>query len=208
MTRLGSPYGVVLPLNAAPSGVIVPDFPGQLAVDLSTGDLYVSTGIAATDWVAAGGGGGSVSSVTTPDVASGNSDPITIETGNAPAGNSGSILIKTGDPDAGDGVGGSITLEIGAFGDTPGAIEMVNEVGHKGLRFQHDGMNIGVDTTSFIGSGGNPIAFYRNTGAVPRQTVDGALSAVTDAAAKAVLTSLIAALAGATGVNLIADGTT
>jgi hypothetical protein len=41
-----------------------------------------------------------------------------------------------------------------------------------------------------------------------QQTVTGALSAVTDAAAKAVLTSIIAALAEATGYALVIDGTT
>lgn len=54
---------------------------------------------------------------------------------------------------------------------------------------------------------GSKLSFYNGT-PVTKQTITGALSTVTDAAAKAVLTSIIAALAAATGVNLVTDGTT
>lgn len=54
---------------------------------------------------------------------------------------------------------------------------------------------------------GTGLAFYAGT---PRAqpNITGALSTVADAAAKAVLTSIIAALTGAAGVNLATDGTT
>ena len=50
------------------------------------------------------------------------------------------------------------------------------------------------------------LAFFAGT-KVTQQEITGALSSVTDAAAKAVLTSIIAALA-ADGYNLVTDGTT
>lgn len=51
------------------------------------------------------------------------------------------------------------------------------------------------------------LAFF-NSAKVARQQITGALSAVTDAAAKDVLTSIIAALAEASGYSLVTDGTT
>lgn len=51
------------------------------------------------------------------------------------------------------------------------------------------------------------LAFF-NQAKVAQQQVTGALSAVTDPAAKDVLTSIIAALAEASGYSLVTDGTT
>lgn len=58
-----------------------------------------------------------------------------------------------------------------------------------------------------IGAGGDALAFFAGT-ARTKQSVTGALSSVTDANAKAVLTSIIAALAAASGYNLVTDATT
>jgi hypothetical protein len=51
------------------------------------------------------------------------------------------------------------------------------------------------------------LAFYGGA-KVDQPTIDGDLSSVTDPAAKAVLTSIIAALKASSGVNLAIDGTT
>lgn len=56
-------------------------------------------------------------------------------------------------------------------------------------------------------SPGDQLNFFSSTGAV-QQTVAGALSTVVDPAAKAVLTSLIAALGASAGYGLVIDGTT
>lgn len=70
---------------------------------------------------------------------------------------------------------------------------------------------LGIPSPSYFAGGGDGdllTFFLAEATAAAQQTVTGDLSAVTDVNAKAVLTSLIAALAGATGYNLILDGTT
>jgi hypothetical protein len=60
--------------------------------------------------------------------------------------------------------------------------------------------------TTYFEVQGDAIAWFNGT-PVTKQTVTGSLSTVVDPAAKAVLTSIIAAFAGASGYNLITDGT-
>ena len=64
-----------------------------------------------------------------------------------------------------------------------------------------------VSPVTFVGFAGDFLKFWDGT-AVAQQTVVGSLSTVVDPAVKAVLTSLIAALAPATGYGLVIDGTT
>ena len=66
------------------------------------------------------------------------------------------------------------------------------------------GMHGAVVTVSDDGAGNGALGFF-NTGWVGKQTVTGSLSTVVDASAKAVLTSVIAALAA---YGLVTDGTT
>jgi hypothetical protein len=67
---------------------------------------------------------------------------------------------------------------------------------------------LGFDNPSLFTGGNNSdiISFFSNTGALI-QSVSGALSAVTDAAAKAVLTSIISALSITAGYGLVIDAT-
>lgn len=87
------------------------------------------------------------------------------------------------------------------------------------------GVNIGTgnDTIAIVGefltyfaggtgalkllSPGDTLSFWYATGAA-QQTVTGALSTVTDASAKDVLTSILAALSATAGYGLVVDGTT
>jgi hypothetical protein len=57
-----------------------------------------------------------------------------------------------------------------------------------------------------IAGAGTLLGFF-GSGAIGQPTVAGLLSSVTDAAAKAVLTSIIAALASTAGLGLVIDGT-
>lgn len=70
-------------------------------------------------------------------------------------------------------------------------------------------LNLGTGTAAsvVIGNGASLIGFYGGPAAA-KPTIAGVLSAVVDANALAVLTSIIAALASGTGVNLATDATT
>lgn len=83
---------------------------------------------------------------------------------------------------------------------TTGALDLVNSNAAYSV-------NIKSGNTKRFEANGTGLTFYAGT-PIAQPTVTGALSTVTDAAAKAVLTSIIAALKATTGVNLIADGTT
>ena len=98
-------------------------------------------------------------------------------------------------------------LLIGAIDDVGLNGAVINmAAGGPGFPLQIDCATGGGLTGVQICAFGHPLGFFGGTPA-PQPTVAGVLSAVTDANAKAVLTSLIAALAAA-GVNLINDGTT
>jgi hypothetical protein len=70
-------------------------------------------------------------------------------------------------------------------------------------------VRIGTRTTSdvWIADDSTNLGFFSST-PIAQPTVAGALSAVTDANARAVLTSIIAAFEAASGLGLIVDGTT
>ena len=65
-------------------------------------------------------------------------------------------------------------------------------------------MNAGPYT---LGPSADKLSLWDAT-AVTQQTITGALSTVVDPAAKAVLTSLLAALSATAGYGLVIDGTT
>lgn len=66
----------------------------------------------------------------------------------------------------------------------------------------------GTNVYVFVASANSFLGFFGLSPGAQRRTVTGLLSTVTDPAAKAVLTSIIAALATASGYGLIIDGTT
>lgn len=133
--------------------------------------------------------------INTPSPVAGGSDGIEIRTGDAlgAGATAATIVIEAGDADPGAGFGGNVEIQPGS-GDTPGTLTLFNAAGDPGVRV---GTDTGVVGLAFFA--GDPHA---------QQTVTGALSAVVDPAAAAVLASIIAALAGTVGCNLVVDGTT
>jgi hypothetical protein len=180
------------------------------------GLIRKKTGTEAWETVEDTGGGGSVSSVTTPDVGSGNSDPITVKTGDAPAGDAGDILVQGGAGDLSGGVGASIVLQPGA-GDTNGtlavdyangdvAVQVAGQLQLFGLGADPGQWGVQLDggTTIINEDPAQALGFFGDSGA-SRQTITGALSTVADAAAKDVLTAIVTAL---NAYGFAIDGTT
>jgi hypothetical protein len=89
---------------------------GPISIEDETGIVQLAGTATFPDGIAADG-------VSTPDVAAGNSDPITIKTGDAAAGDGGGITIEGGDGDPGSGTGGSVIIESGSA-DTAGNVEL------------------------------------------------------------------------------------
>lgn len=130
--------------------------------------------------------------VSTPDVAAGNSDPI---------------LIKTGDAPAGDG--GTVTIQGGIGGGDSGVVALNDPAGNPLVEVEPGAVYLRDDNgLSIVRTGTAALGFFGVTPAA-QPAITGALSAVVDPAAAAVLTSIIAALkTTAGGVGLATDGTT
>jgi hypothetical protein len=107
---------------------------------------------------------------------------------------------------------GAVTIEALSGGATPD-MEILSDaalrvIGATSLSLETVIVALQADATRvFVAPAGQSLSFY-GSAAVPISTVAGMLSAVLDPNVKAVLTSLISALAGAAGVGLVLDGTT
>lgn len=106
--------------------------------------------------------------------------------------------------------GGAVVLS-GSVASPGGTVAAISNGGAAGkLMLNAAGtasMTLCVNNAALIELRASKLAFFNGT-TVTQPAITGALSTVSDAAAKAVLTSIIAALKGTTGVNLVTDGTT
>lgn len=115
---------------------------------------------------------------------------IVLEAGDAivaAGGGGGAIVLVAGDGEAGGGTGGSVSIRSGN-GDTDGTVRLYGGSGDH-----------------VVAVGEDRLGFFNRSPQV-KASIEGALSAVTDPAAKDVLTSLLIALADSYG--FVADGTT
>jgi hypothetical protein len=190
--------------DGSASGVGAGGAGGTMNIDAGTGGnttFAASTGGVGGAVVLGGGTGGNINA----------------GSGTGGAGGATNLQAGTGGQGAGGanaGAGGSVNIDAGtggtaAGGGTVGAggNVIINGGAAGGLGAPNGNVNIGDSANTAqvnIGRAGGSLGFF-GIGPVTRPNITGALSAVTDANAAAVLTSIISAL---TALGLATDGTT
>jgi hypothetical protein len=132
---------------------------------------------------------------------------LSIATTGGPAG--GSFTISAGTSSSGGGFGGALNLTSGGGGATPGALNLqINGTTSVNIAATTGQVNLGANNKNVqVGASGSSVGAYGKS-PIAKPSITGVLSAVADANAKAVLTSIINAFDSTNGIGFVANTTT